>query len=68
LTGFSNRRYVSAKDEQGQTALHLAALEGQKDVIEALLSGGADVDVRAKNEWGRTPLHLPVERTCLRPF
>jgi ankyrin repeat protein len=32
----------------GYRALHLAALKGSRPVVQALLLGGANVDVRAK--------------------
>ena len=46
---------VSAKDEHGDTALHLAAFNGRKDVVEFLLSHKAEVD--AKDQHSGTPLH-----------
>ena len=41
-----------------QTALHIAALRGDVEALEALLDCSADVD--ARNETGATPLHLAV--------
>ena len=43
-------------DEWGQTPLHSAAWNGHRDVIEALLEGGADPD--ARNNRRETPLYL----------
>lgn len=40
----------------GQTALHVAALWGHVEAIEALLELGAEVDVQ--NCGGATPLHF----------
>lgn len=45
-----------AKDSQGRTPLHRAALEGQQIVMRQLLDSGADVDAPDKN--GLTPLHV----------
>uniref|UniRef100_A0A0G4F7W5 Uncharacterized protein n=1 Tax=Chromera velia CCMP2878 TaxID=1169474 RepID=A0A0G4F7W5_9ALVE len=39
----------------GQTALHAAAMIGRNDIVELLLSGGADVNP-GTNSGGRTPL------------
>ena len=36
------------------TTLHLAALEGQKEIVELLIANGADVN--AKTKRGETPL------------
>lgn len=42
---------VNAKDEKGQTALHLAVREGHLALAELLLSKGAEVDVKDKFGW-----------------
>lgn len=45
--------------EQGLTVLHVAALHGRVEVLEALLERGViEVDVRCPQ--GRTPLHLAL--------
>ena len=47
------------QDEDGWTALHMAATTASPDVIRALLEKkGARVD--AKDRYGRTPLHVAV--------
>ena len=50
-----NGANVNAKDEDGRTALHLAAFNGHADIVEALLRHGADVN--AKDKDGYTALH-----------
>ncbi|MGP8200312.1 MAG: ankyrin repeat domain-containing protein [Limisphaerales bacterium] len=52
----ANPDLVSSKDDDGMTALHLAAMKGHKDVVELLLTNKADVN--AKNNYGATPLKL----------
>ncbi|WZY68887.1 integrin-linked protein kinase 1 [Brassica rapa] len=42
------------RDIDDRTALHVAACQGLKDVVEILLDRGADVD--PKDRWGSTPL------------
>ncbi|KAK3298835.1 uncharacterized protein B0H64DRAFT_83679 [Chaetomium fimeti] len=46
--------------EKQRTALHYAAEGGYEDVVRALLSAGAPVNVRDGNQ--KTPLHLAAER------
>lgn len=47
---------VNARGKKfGKTALHRAAENGHKDIVEMLLTAGADVNIKAK--MGRSPLH-----------
>jgi ankyrin repeat protein len=43
-------------DNNGDTALHLAAMKGNIPIIEFLLKKGANTN--AKDKFGATPLHL----------
>jgi ankyrin repeat protein len=54
----ANRDLVTAKDEDGDTALHLAAAGGQRDVCELLVKAGANVS--AVNKLGQLPVHLAI--------
>jgi ankyrin repeat protein len=47
------------KNEDGKTALHLAAAEGKVEVVNTLLAAGADKDIQDKK--GNTPLHEAAE-------
>ena len=51
---------VDSRDSEGHTALHFAVLRGKRDVVEFLLSQGADVNLKDKSwgfiPWGFTPL------------
>ncbi|XP_046984027.1 TD and POZ domain-containing protein 1-like [Schistocerca americana] len=46
---------VGARDVDGETALHWAALRGHAAVVRLLLSAASDPD--ARDQWWRTPLH-----------
>ena len=52
----------SEKDEEGHTALMVAALAGHTKEVEALLLQG--VDINAKDSMGRSALMLPLS-TCI---
>ena len=61
---------VDARDAQGRSALHEAALAGNVEALAALLAAGADV--QARDDEGRTPLldaargvHLPIVETLI---
>lgn len=47
---------VEARDAQGRTRLHAAALEGRRDEAGALIAAGADIN--ARDNAGSAPLHL----------
>jgi len=47
---------VDRRDASGRTALHLAAINGQTTIVEALL--GAKADINAQDNKNKTPLFL----------
>jgi ankyrin repeat protein len=53
-----NKAQVNARSPDDQTPL-LTALGRDKEVVQMLLDGGADVN--GADRWGRTPLHRAVE-------
>lgn len=50
---------INAKDSNGDTLLHKAALHAGPDVIELLIAEGADIE--AADERGNTPLHAAAQ-------
>lgn len=51
---------ITAKDEDGYTALHLATIAGNKAVVKYLLSKGADI--HAKDNEDHTVVHWATGR------
>jgi ankyrin repeat protein len=53
-----NRAQVNTRSDNGETPL-LAALMRDREIVQMLLDGGADVNY--SDRWRRTPLHWAVE-------
>lgn len=53
------REVINIKDNRGQTLLHIAAYNRKLDVVEYLISKGADLS--AKDKLNGTPLHSAAE-------
>ncbi|MCX6928749.1 MAG: ankyrin repeat domain-containing protein [Verrucomicrobia bacterium] len=54
----ADSKLAGARTEDGSTALHLAALEGQTEIVRLLLNSRADVNARGLRE--ETPLHMAM--------
>ena len=50
----NNKELIHTKSDKGQTPLHLAVQNGKLEIVELLLSQGADIN--AKDSEGNTPL------------
>jgi ankyrin repeat protein len=57
------RAAIQGCDQYGTTALHLASIKGQCDIMAVLIKHG--VDMNCKDFEGHMPLHLAVEGGCL---
>lgn len=55
---------VNQRDENGETALHVAARHGYLEGLHRLLTNGAQVDATSAHGW--TPLHLACRYGCVR--
>lgn len=59
---FANQYDINGADEDGNTALHLAAQINNVDLVTFLVIRGADSKI--KNAKGQTPLHLAIATDC----
>jgi cytohesin len=48
----ANGADINAKDERDETPIHLAATEGDKQVVDLLLAAGADIDLHLAADTG----------------
>tara|TARA_B100000945_G_C20179925_1_gene501817 strand:+ start:287 stop:718 length:432 start_codon:yes stop_codon:yes gene_type:complete len=51
---------INAKNDVGDTPLHVATLRANKDVVELLLTKGSEVN--AKTDLGETPLDFFIDK------
>ena len=59
---FSNSDQINQKNAQGQSLLHIAALKNDAEMVQFLISLGADQDIRDKS--GDTPLSASIAADC----
>ncbi|MBE9183725.1 ankyrin repeat domain-containing protein [Microcoleus sp. LEGE 07076] len=56
---------INAKDESGNTPLHLAVQEDRPEIVSFLIANGAKLNI--ENKSGDTPLHLAVQHNPYNP-
>jgi ankyrin repeat protein len=56
---------INAKDESGDTPLHLAIQDNRPQIVSFLIANGAKVNV--ENKSGSTPLHLALQYNHIHP-
>jgi len=49
-------RNLDAKNEQGQTAVHIASIKGSDEILRVLIKAGANVNAKDCSDY--TPLHV----------
>ncbi len=54
------KSWITAADKDGNTALHLAVKEGNVELVNRLITNGADIN--AQNRLGETAVYLAVHR------
>jgi len=52
---------VEARGPKGEAALHFAAFRGRKEIVELLITAGANVNAKA-GAFGKTPLDWAISR------
>jgi ankyrin repeat protein len=55
-----NKRLLHFKDKNGWQPIHEAARAGHRDVVEFLVGKGVDINARAHDGEGDTPLDLAI--------
>jgi ankyrin repeat protein len=53
-----NPNCVNEKDEKGNTPLHFASMNGNKEIVKILIQAGGADSINEKNIFGYTPLHI----------
>ena len=53
-------RLVKARDSTGATALHVAAFQGHRAIVDLLLTSGAEINAR-DDRFGATPMGWAIE-------
>jgi ankyrin repeat protein len=48
----------NARDENGKSALHVAAASGRKNIMEVIIEQAANVDINIKDNHGNSPLRF----------
>jgi ankyrin repeat protein/serine/threonine protein kinase len=56
---------INARDESGDTSLHLAVHDNRPEIVSFLIANGAKLNV--ENIEGNTPLHLAIQYNHLHP-
>lgn len=59
---FTNTNQINQKNAEGQSLLHIAALKNDTEMVQLLLSMGADTEI--KNSAGETPMAAAVGAEC----
>ena len=54
-----NIDFLNAKDDQGFRPLHIAVVEGYSEIVDYLVTSGADIN--GKGMYGWAPLHMAVK-------
>ncbi|MBQ0052425.1 MAG: ankyrin repeat domain-containing protein [Treponema sp.] len=60
---FKSKSDINAQDQDGNTALHLAAKVNEADLVSFLIIKGADTEIRNNND--DTALHLAIKNDCI---
>uniref|UniRef100_A0A8C3PQM8 Ankyrin repeat protein n=1 Tax=Calidris pygmaea TaxID=425635 RepID=A0A8C3PQM8_9CHAR len=61
VAALHNKGALVAKDMDGCTPMHYAAIKGNAEIVKILLTSGNNKNIDDRNVWRKTALHIAAE-------